>query len=154
MTTLITIKSLVYAALLNVNVTSNIPMNEVRCLTQAVIQEAQSESKEGRIAVAHTIINRTRSENFPSTICGVIKQKSQFSYYPSRKESLTVNNEKDLQSYSESAMLAVLVFTGKIKDNTRGALYYINPKTATNVAWTYKLRKIKKIGNHQFYGMV
>ena len=45
---------------------------EAECLATAVYFEAKSESLDGQLAVAQTILNRTRSGRFPESICGVV----------------------------------------------------------------------------------
>ena len=54
---------------------------EAMCLSVALWFEARGESKKGQEAVAQTIINRSKHPNYPNSICGVIKQKGQFSFY-------------------------------------------------------------------------
>lgn len=51
-----------------------------QCVAQAVYFESKGEPLEGQLAVAEVILNRAASGRFPSTPCGVVKQKSQFSF--------------------------------------------------------------------------
>jgi spore germination cell wall hydrolase CwlJ-like protein len=44
------------------------------CLAQAVYFEARSESELGQLAVATVILNRAKTEHYPSSICGVVYQ--------------------------------------------------------------------------------
>jgi hypothetical protein len=53
---------------------------EQECLAGAIYFEAKSESLEGQLAVADVIINRARSGRFPASLCGVVFQRSQFSF--------------------------------------------------------------------------
>ena len=53
---------------------------EFDCLVRNVYQEARGEPYKGKVAVALVTINRTKSERFPSTICGVVYQRGQFSW--------------------------------------------------------------------------
>jgi spore germination cell wall hydrolase CwlJ-like protein len=53
---------------------------EQDCLATAVYFEAKGEPSRGQMAVAEVILNRTRSGRFPSSICGVVKQRGQFSF--------------------------------------------------------------------------
>lgn len=46
----------------------------------AIYHEARGEPIEGQIAVALVIYNRTESEKFPDTICGVITEPDQFTF--------------------------------------------------------------------------
>ena len=53
---------------------------ELRCLAGAVYFESRGESLPGQLAVAHVVINRANSGRFPKSLCGVVHQKSQFSF--------------------------------------------------------------------------
>ena len=53
---------------------------ELECLAEAVYFESRGEPIEGQLAVAEVVLNRAASGRFPTSICGVVKQKSQFSF--------------------------------------------------------------------------
>jgi len=53
---------------------------EHECLAGAVYFESKGESLQGQLSVAEVVLNRSRSGRFPSTICGVVKQRGQFSF--------------------------------------------------------------------------
>ena len=53
---------------------------ELNCLANAVYFESKGEPLAGQLAVAKVVMNRTTSGRFASTICGVVKQPSQFSF--------------------------------------------------------------------------
>jgi spore germination cell wall hydrolase CwlJ-like protein len=53
---------------------------EQECLAGAVYFESKGEPLEGQLAVAEVIINRSKSGRFPTSLCGVVKQRSQFSF--------------------------------------------------------------------------
>lgn len=71
------------AKLKNVEVTYNPTMDvtdeEVWLLATVVSWESGNEPYEGKLAVANVVLNRVRSNRYPSTITGVIYQRSQFS---------------------------------------------------------------------------
>lgn len=48
------------------------------CLERAIFFEANRSSREGMVAVGSVVMNRLASEDYPSTICGVVGQKGQF----------------------------------------------------------------------------
>jgi spore germination cell wall hydrolase CwlJ-like protein len=50
---------------------------QLLCLAKNIYYEAGLESREGMIAVAQVTINRTQHNKFPSTICGVVNQKTE-----------------------------------------------------------------------------
>lgn len=54
--------------------------DEMRCLAGAVYFESRGEPLAGQLAVAQVIVNRSESRQFPSSYCGVVYQRSQFSF--------------------------------------------------------------------------
>ncbi len=54
--------------------------DEMRCLAGAVYFEARGEPLAGQLAVAQVVINRSGSNRFPSSYCGVVYQRAQFSF--------------------------------------------------------------------------
>ena len=58
---------------------------QVECLAQNMYFESGHESEKGQIAVGMVTMNRVKSGEYPTTICGVVKQKvkstCQFSWY-------------------------------------------------------------------------
>ena len=53
---------------------------EERCMAVAVFYESKGEPLKGQMAVAHVILNRVGSARFPNSVCGVVTQRSQFSF--------------------------------------------------------------------------
>lgn len=53
---------------------------EMECLAGAVYFESRGEPIEGQLAVARVIVNRSEARAFPSSYCGVVFQRSQFSF--------------------------------------------------------------------------
>jgi spore germination cell wall hydrolase CwlJ-like protein len=60
---------------------------DLTCLAQNIYYEAGMEVEEGRVAVGLVTINRSRDERFPSTICGVVNQKTAIA----RSQTVTVD---------------------------------------------------------------
>jgi spore germination cell wall hydrolase CwlJ-like protein len=54
--------------------------DESECLARAVYWESRGEPLSGQLAVAEVVINRARSGRFAPTLCGVVRQPSQFSF--------------------------------------------------------------------------
>jgi spore germination cell wall hydrolase CwlJ-like protein len=122
---------------------------ELHCLAENVYYESKSESFEGKLAVAQVTINRVNSGKFPSTICGVVKQKVgqtyQFSWV-----GMTVSKLKNPYQWEESVIVAKKALTSSVAHDIlhkTNALYfhanYVNP------GW--KLTRVTQIGNHIFY---
>lgn len=155
LSTIVSIKSLTVAAIFStMGVHTSISQSEVDCLTQAIIFESTTESKAGKQGVANVIINRTKSGDYPTTVCKVVSQKSQFSYYPKRKNSVIAISKEEWQNYYESALIAVMALNGKLKDNTNGALFYVNVNETKNCPWIPKMKKTIKIDHHTFFKYV
>src|SRR6218665_720257 len=54
--------------------------SELQCLAGAVYFEAKGESLPGQLAVGRVIVARSKSGRFPASYCGVVYQRSQFSF--------------------------------------------------------------------------
>ncbi|BAU40091.1 putative hydrolase [Ralstonia phage RSP15] len=120
-------------------------------MTEAIIWEAGTESYAGKTAVANVIMNRTKSSKFPDSVCSVVRQKGQFDYHAIKRKSwpsMTPALEKQI---SDSVEIAIKATSGSLNDNTQGATYFVNPKTATDTGWLNRLKRIKRIENHVFY---
>jgi N-acetylmuramoyl-L-alanine amidase len=53
---------------------------EHECLATAVYFESKGEPLNGQLSVAEVVLNRARSGRFPASVCGVVKQRGQFSF--------------------------------------------------------------------------
>lgn len=53
---------------------------ELQCLAGAIYFESRGEPLAGQLAVGQVIVNRTESGQFPADYCGVVYQRSQFSF--------------------------------------------------------------------------
>lgn len=111
----------------------------VRCLSEAVYREARGETYRGKLAVAQTVINRTRVAIFPGNICKVVFQRGQFSW--------TKGWRGDWSADRESIQVARVALMGTHSMRDFKALYFHN--TTVNPGWNRK--KIAQIGNHIFY---
>lgn len=60
--------------------TATIDDEELNCLAIGVYYESKGEPLAGQLAVADVILNRTTSGRFPTSVCGVLTQRGQFSF--------------------------------------------------------------------------
>lgn len=122
---------------------------EVDCLADNIYYEAGYEPTEGRIAVAAVTINRVKSQKFDSSVCGVVKQKTQGTCQFSWLCDGSAKRKPNPTIYNEARELALHVYFnhGVIEDPSKGALFYhadyVNPQ--------WRLDKTTKIGRHIFY---
>lgn len=116
----------------------NVIAKDVKCLATAIYHEANSESEKGQIAVANVIMNRVKSKKFPNSVCSVVSQKNQFSWYGRTKHKY---NDKTVN-------IAEKVLSNRVYDVTNGSLYF---HSGRNPYWTKKMKFVTKIGGHKFY---
>lgn len=131
---------------------------EVTCLADNILFEAGNEPEAGKIAVAIVTMNRVKSGNYASSVCGVVKQKTngtcQFSWWCEDKprnasitRKLTSGHQEMYNSIRDLAMF-VYLNNDKVKDITNGATYY--HADYVQPGWRH-LKKTVKIGRHIFY---
>lgn len=115
---------------------------EFDCLVRNVYYESKSEPRNGKLAVALVTLNRVDDPRYPKTICQVVHQKSQFSW--TRKYSGVKINKVQWQQSKDAAMEAYM---------NRGILGHFKATHFHNdsVRPNWKLRKVARIGGHQFY---
>lgn len=130
---------------------------ERECLAQAIYHEARGESLMGQKAVANIIVNRARSERFPSTLCAVIYQNAdqgryrcQFTFAcdgrddtPGERRAWIRSQEVAREVYAEFAKgedIGVLPGT---------ALYYHT--TAVRPSWANTFSRVATVDSHIFY---
>jgi spore germination cell wall hydrolase CwlJ-like protein len=124
------------------------------CLAQNIYHEAGSESFDGKVAVAQVTINRANNGNFPSTICGVVNQKTQvadkticqFSWVC---DPLAKRRRIYSKAWQESREIARKVLLDGLRLESLGsdALYFHNARVRPK----WGLERIDRIGGHTFY---
>jgi hypothetical protein len=119
---------------------------EAKCLATAVYFESMGEPLEGQLAVAQVVINRARSGRYPSSLCGVVKQKAQFSFvragrFPRIDENCPAWRKAQAIARIASASIATVVSTD--------VLWYHADYVAPG--WGRRLARVEKIGAHIFY---
>ena len=117
---------------------------EERCLAGAVYFESKGESLAGQLAVARVVLARTKSGRFPTSICGVVFQKSQFSFV--RGGRMPAINTGGVH-WRNAVAISKIALDGSWKSPVEGALFF----HARYVSPGWKLRRIGSIYNHVFY---
>lgn len=113
--------------------------SDLNLLSRLVYAEARGEPYTGQVAVAAVVLNRVKNSSFPNTIAGVIYQSGAFDVVSDGQINLTPN-----ETAKKAAQDALNGW-----DPSYGAIYYFNPKTATN-AWIWSRPMTVTIGNHRF----
>lgn len=123
---------------------------EHHCLALALYWEARGESRLGMVAVGWTILNRTRSRDFPATPCAVVFEGGeyppcQFSWWCDGKS----DRPRDRSSWIRAQVVAAELLTKPPPDPTHGALFFHS--TSIDVPWARPRKRTARIGNHVFY---
>lgn len=117
---------------------------EARCLAGAVYFESKGESLEGQLAVARVVMARAKSGRFPTSLCGVVYQKSQFSFV--RGGRMPAINTGSLH-WRNAVAISQIALDDSWKSPVEGALFF----HARHVSPGWRLKRIGSIDNHIFY---
>jgi len=118
--------------------------SELACLAGAIYFEAKGETLAGQLAVGRVIVARAKSGRFPASYCGVVYQRSQFSFI--RGQSMPAIN-KSGRAWTEAARIARIAHEGTWKSPVEGALFF----HAARVSPNWRLTRLARIDNHVFY---
>lgn len=113
--------------------------DNVNLLARAINGEARGEPYTGQVAVGAVILNRVKHPSFPNTIAGVIYQPGAF----------TAVSDGQIHAQMEESCIRAARDALNGWDPAGGAIYYYNPKTATN-QWIRTRPIIARIGKHVF----
>ena len=118
--------------------------HELECLAAGVYFESKSEPLAGQLAVGQVIANRASSGRFPSSYCGVLFQRSQFSFvrghsYPSVPRAS--------RQWQNAVAVAKIVDQQLHVSAVPNALFF----HAKRVQPRWRLTKVGSVGNHVFY---
>ena len=117
---------------------------ELECLAGAIYFESKSESLQGQLAVGHVIANRANSGRFPSSYCGVVYQRSQFSFVRGRSMPYIPRASQD---WRDAVAIAKIVDHQLHPSPVGKALFF----HARRVSPGWKLTRVGTLGNHVFY---
>jgi spore germination cell wall hydrolase CwlJ-like protein len=118
---------------------------ELECLATGIYFESKSEPLKGQLAVGQVIANRADSGGrFPSTYCGVLFQRGQFSFVHGRSLPHVSHSKKQWQT---AVAIAKIVDQG-LKDSVVGNAMFFH---ARYVSPGWRLKRVASIGNHIFF---
>lgn len=117
---------------------------DMRCLAGAIYFESKGEPLEGQLAVGRVIVNRATSGRFPASYCGVVFQRSQFSFVRGgRMPSIKTAS----RAWEEARAIARIAIDGSWDSPAKGALFF----HARYVSPGWRLTRIAQVENHIFY---
>lgn len=127
---------------------------QIECLAMNIYHEARGEPLAGQYAVAEVTLNRTRSREFPSSVCKVVYQKH---WNPRRKETvyafswtgMSLSTNFNSAAWRQAKEIARTVLTGDRIPTLQGALFYHS--IDVKPGWSHRHKRIAIIGHHIFY---
>lgn len=119
---------------------------EMMCLAGTVYFESRGEPLAGQLAVAQVVINRAESSRFPSSYCGVVYQRAQFSFV---KNGQMPTIRTGSNAWKRAKAIARIAHEGNWDSEAQDSLYfhanYVRP------GWSRKKQRRATIDTHIFY---
>lgn len=117
---------------------------EAECLAGTIYFESKGEPLDGQLAVAQTVLNRSKSGRFPGSVCGVVFQKSQFSFVRGGGFPPIARSS---QQWKTAVAIAHIAQNNLWDSSIANALFF----HARHVSPGWRLKRIASVGNHIFY---
>jgi len=133
---------------------NSIPEEDRYCLQQNIFFEARNQSTLGQAAVAWVTLNRVEDTRYPDTICGVVWQKSAFSWTADGLSDKPSDNILEQNAWELAGDLAEETLKNWVigqKDPTSGANHY--HANYVYPYWAKEEYKTVSIDNHIFYDL-
>jgi len=118
--------------------------DELNCVAIGVYYESKGEPLTGQLAVADVILNRARSGRFPASACGVLTQRSQFSFV---KGGRLPDVDTSRPAWKTAVAIARIARDALWTSPAKGALFFHARRVSPNWGKT----RIASLGNHIFY---
>ncbi len=119
---------------------------ELECLAGAVYFESRGEPIDGQLAVAQVVINRADARAFPSSYCGVVYQRAQFSFV---KNGRMPRINRGSSAWIKAKKIATIAHRGLWDSQADDSLYfhakYVSPR------WARVKSRRATINTHIFY---
>jgi spore germination cell wall hydrolase CwlJ-like protein len=132
------------SSLVDAYAAANTADSEMECLAGAIYFESKGEPLAGQLAVAEVIINRSQSGRYPRTLCGVVKQPSQFSFVRGGRIPAV---PKDSPHWRKAVAIAHIA----VKDLADSPAVKALSFHATRVSPNWNMKRVAQVGNHVFY---
>ncbi|MEH6828684.1 cell wall hydrolase [Parasphingorhabdus sp.] len=117
---------------------------EMQCLAGTVYFESKGESLQGQLAVARVVLARVHSSRFPDSVCGVVFQRSQFSFVRRGKMPPIKTGNRH---WRNAVAIAKIAINDGWESSVEGALFF----HARYVSPGWRLKRLATIDNHIFY---
>lgn len=126
---------------------------DLDCLQRNIFFEARNQKPMGMAMIAIVTLQRTKMPEYPSTICGVVYQRWQFSW-TAQKHKINMKNATEAEAWHQSEYIArdVLTHANLLDYIYKDVAYYhttkIHPK------WANKMQIEFVLQDHIFYSKV
>ena len=117
---------------------------DLECLAVGIYFESKSEPLAGQLAVGQVIANRANSGRFPSSYCGVLFQRGQFSFVRGNSYPSVPRASRQWQT---AVAVARIVDEQLHESPVPKALFF----HAKRVQPRWRLTRLGSVGNHVFY---
>lgn len=119
---------------------------ELACLALAVYFEARNQDFLGQIAVAQVVMERVEDPRYPDTMCGVVFDHKQFSFYWDGKSDTPYEEEAWLKARALARAVANgTLYIEELDGVTHYHAKYVNPY------WADHMELVVDIDDHVFY---
>lgn len=119
---------------------------QMRCLAGAVYFESRGEPLDGQLAVAQVIINRAEDSRWPASYCGVVYQRSQFSFVRGgRMPSINTSSA----AWQNAKAVATIAHEGLWESKAADAVYF--HASRVRPGWSHRKTRLAQIDSHVFY---
>ena len=120
--------------------------DQMRCLAGAVYFESRGEPLDGQLAVAQVVINRAEDGRWPASYCGVVYQRSQFSFVRSGRMP---NINTSSAAWQRAKAVATIAHEGLWESEASDAVYF--HATRVRPSWSHRKTRLAQIDSHVFY---
>jgi len=117
---------------------------DMRCLAGAIYFESRGEPLLGQLAVGRVIVNRAESGRFPESYCGVVFQRSQFSFV---RGGQMPSIDTGSAAWRNARAIAEIAHQGLWDSPAKGALFF----HAAHVNPRWRLTRVVQVSSHIFY---
>lgn len=122
----------------------------ITCLARTIYWETKGQVTDQMEAVASVVMNRLQTDDYPRTVCDVVKQGSetgscQFSWWcDGRPDSV-----QEEEAYTLAKEIARRALNGQLRDRTDGALFFHD--RSVSPSWASEFERTHQVGDHLFY---
>jgi spore germination cell wall hydrolase CwlJ-like protein len=131
--------------LVGLHASSSTEDSEQECLANAVYFESKGEPLAGQLSVAEVVLNRAKSGRFASSVCGVVKQRGQFSFVRGGRLPAVPRSSA---AWKKAVAIARIAQDDLADSPASRALFF--HATRVRPAWR-GLKRVATVGNHIFY---